>query len=303
MLHTAKPQLVPTMSRLSTGISAFDELLGGGLLPGRLTVVVGATGIGKTQLGLQFAEAGRRQEGRAGIIFDMTARGDSQSHAEYARRMFDWPLEAVNASANPSLADFFNPDRQHGDYLHVFDRRGKRVSRNDLDFDAWHEWRGELNARLNTTIAFFYGNFIRSARRVVIDGVEPVGRPSDSIQLELFEYVYHQILRKDSQWVARDLFREQFRVNAAAIEQAVYDHEQIGCLLLYTSAETLLDELIGRPLDEGDVLANANTIIQLGKIRDGSKVRRALHIAKHRGSAASDEIVPFEITDRGLLLV
>ena len=24
------------------------------------------------------------------------------------------------------------------------------------------------------------------------------------------------------------------------------------------------------------------------------------HIAKHRGSAASDEIVPFEITDRGL---
>ncbi len=83
-------------------------------------------------------------------------------------------------------------------------------------------------------------------------------------------------------------------------EQAQYDHEQIGCLLLYTSAETLLDEFIGRPLDEGDVLANANTIIQLGKIRDGSKVRRALHIAKHRGSAASDEIVPFEITDRGL---
>ena len=39
------------MSRLSTGIAALDELLDGGLLPGRLTVVVGATGIGKTQLG------------------------------------------------------------------------------------------------------------------------------------------------------------------------------------------------------------------------------------------------------------
>ena len=35
-----------------------DELLGGGLLPGTLTVVVGSTGIGKTQLGLQFAQAG-----------------------------------------------------------------------------------------------------------------------------------------------------------------------------------------------------------------------------------------------------
>jgi KaiC/GvpD/RAD55 family RecA-like ATPase len=314
------------MSRLFTGIPALDELLGGGLLPGRLTVVVGATGIGKTQLGLQFAEAGRRQEGRAGIIFDMTARGDSQSHAGYAQRMFDWPLsepsplgrgQGEGAAAedwstftpalsqrergNISLNGFFDPSRHHGDYLHVFDRRGKRVTRGDLDFDAWHEWRGELNARLNTTIAFFYGNFIQGVRRVVIDGVEPVGRPSDSIQLELFEYVYHQILRKDSEWVARDLFREHFRENAAAIGQAQYDHEQIGCLLLYTSGETLLDELIGRPLDEGDVLANANTIIQLGKIRDGSKVRRALHIAKHRGSAASDEIVPFEITDRGLV--
>jgi KaiC/GvpD/RAD55 family RecA-like ATPase len=296
------PNSAFNMSRLSTGIPALDELLGGGLLPGRLTVVVGATGIGKTQLGLLYAETGRRQEGRAGIVFDMTARGDSQSHAEYAGRMFDWPLEPVNASAKPVLTDFFNPDRHHGDYLHVFDRRGKRVTRGDLDFDAWHEWRGELNARLNTTIAFFYGNFIRGVRRAVIDGVEPVGRPSDSIQLELFEYVYHQILRKDSEWVARDLFREQFRENATAIEHTQYDHEQIGCLLLYTSAETMLDELIRRPLDEGDVLANANTIIQLGKIRDGAKVRRALHIAKHRGSAASDEIVPFEITERGLQL-
>ncbi len=89
--------------------------------------------------------------------------------------------------------------------------------------------------------------------------------------MELFEYVYHQILRKDSEWVARDLFRERYRENAAAVEQAQYDPEQIGCMLLYTSAETMLDELIGRPLEEGDVLANANTIIQLGKVRDGSK--------------------------------
>ncbi len=194
----------------------------------------------------------------------------------------------------------FSIPRRPGDYLHVFDRKGKRISRGDLDFDAWHEWRAELAARLNTTIAFFYGNFIRGVRRCVIDGVEPVARASQSIQMELFDYIYHQILRKDSRWVARDLFREQFHTHAEQVEQAHYDHEQIGCLLLYTSAETMLEELIRRPLDEGDVLANANTIIQLGKIHDGPKVRRALHIAKHRGSAASDEIVPFEITAQGL---
>lgn len=290
------------MSRLSTGVPGLDEMLGGGLLPGRLTVVVGASGIGKTQLGLQFAQAGQSQEEHCGIVFDMTARGDSQSQAEYAKRLFDWVLLPA-PSTRPDLDHFFDPQRKHGDYLHVFDRRGKRVTRHDLDFDAWHEWRAELAARLNATIAFFYGNFIQGVRRVVIDGVEPVGRPSDSIQLELFDYVYHQILRKDSEWVARDLFREHFRAHAEEAAEARYDHEQIGCLLLYTSAETMLDDLIRRPLDEGDVLANANTIIQLGKVRDGSEMRRALHIAKHRGSEASGRIVPFEMTDQGLRLV
>ena len=47
-----------TPQRFSTGIPALDELLGGGLVPGTLTVVMGATGIGKTQLGVQFARAG-----------------------------------------------------------------------------------------------------------------------------------------------------------------------------------------------------------------------------------------------------
>lgn len=61
-------------SRLGTGIPALDERLGGGLLPGTLTVIVGGTGSGKTQLGLQFLNAGQAPEGRRGIVFDMTAR-------------------------------------------------------------------------------------------------------------------------------------------------------------------------------------------------------------------------------------
>ncbi|MCC7086773.1 MAG: recombinase RecA [Pirellulales bacterium] len=290
------------MHRLSTGIPRLDEQLDGGLLAGRLTVVVGATGIGKTQLGLQFSEAGTEQEGRRGIVFDMTARGDSQCHIEYAQRMFGRKLVVAETAAKPALDSFFAEGRDYADYLHIFDRRGKRVTRRDLDFDAWHDWQAELTARLAVAIAFFYGNFSQGVRRAVIDGIEPVGKPSDSIQLELFEYVYHQILRKEFDWVARDLFRERYAANAATIELHAYDHQQIGCLLLYTSAETMLEELIRRPLDEGDVLANANTIIQLGKVRDGNKLSRAMHIAKHRGSKASDEIVRFEIGERGIWL-
>src|SRR5688572_27289304 len=83
--------------RHSSGVPGLDDLLGGGLLPGTLTVVVGATGIGKTQLGLAYAAAGAAQEGQRGVVFDCSARGDSQSHAEYARRMFGWELRAMDA--------------------------------------------------------------------------------------------------------------------------------------------------------------------------------------------------------------
>jgi KaiC/GvpD/RAD55 family RecA-like ATPase len=289
-------------TRLATGIDGLDERLGGGLLPGTLTVVVGSTGIGKTQFGLQFARAGREQEGHEGIIFDMTARGDSQSHADYARRMFDWDLTVGDPDGHVDLDHFFDPDRRPGQCMHVFDGQGRRVTRQDLDFEAWHNWQAELARRLNTTIAFFYGNFVRGVRRAIIDGIEPVDRPSDSVQIELFEYIYHQILRKDPEWVARDLFRERYRESAAAVSANSYDPARVGCLLLYTSHETTLDGLIERSLDEGDLLANANTVIHLGKIREGTRFRRAMYISKHRGSACTDEIIPYSIDDHGIRL-
>jgi KaiC/GvpD/RAD55 family RecA-like ATPase len=289
-------------SRLSTGIDGLDACLGGGLLPGTLTVVVGSTGIGKTQFGLQFAHAGTGQEGRPGIIFDMSARGDSQNHADYAARMFGWKLAEAEAAETVRHDGFFDPLRAHGDYLHVFDHAGRRVTRADLEFDAWQDWQAEITRRLNRSIAFFYGNFITGVRRAVVDGIEPADRPSDSIQIELFEYVYHQILRKDPEWVARDLFREHYRANAQAAAEHRYDPETVGCMLLITSHETTLDGLVERPLDEGDVLANANTLVYLGKVRDGTRFRRALYVAKHRGSACPDEILPYRIEDGGIVL-
>jgi KaiC/GvpD/RAD55 family RecA-like ATPase len=289
-----------TLSRQSIGVQAIDELLGGGLIPGTLTVVVGATGIGKTQLGLQFASAGQTQEGQRGLIFDCASRGDSQSHAEYARRMFDWRLTPMNAEKQVDVEHFFAADV--ADYLHIFDYHGRRVTRQDLDWEDWRNWQAELNSRLRAAIAFFYGNFIRGVRRVVIDGIEPADRPGESIQFNLFEYIYHQILRKDPEWVARDLFREAYRRHAEEAAAHVYQPSEIGCLLLYTSRESLLDELISRPLDEGDALSNANTLIYMGKIREGNRMARGLYIAKHRGSACDERIVEYKIGEGGLSL-
>lgn len=287
--------------RMSTGVEGLDAALGGGLIAGALAVVVGASGIGKTQLGLQFLDAGRRQEGHAGIIFDMSARIDSQSHAEYAQRMFDWsPRE--HGHQRFAAAGFFDAERKGSDYLRVFNEQGRRVTQRDLGFDAWHDWQAELAAKLELTIDFFYGNFVRGVRRVVIDGIEPVERQSESIQFELFEYVYHQILRKESAWVARDLFRQSYRTHADLIDRHAYDQGQIGAMLLSTSHETMLDRLIERPLVDGDVLAAANTLVYMGKLRDGDQLTRGLFIAKHRGSACSDEILRYTINDQGLSL-
>lgn len=289
----------PGNSRQSTGVPGLDELLGGGLIPGTLTVVVGATGIGKTQLGIQYAQAGASQEGRRGIVFDCSARGDSQSHAEYARRMFDWRMVAMDAGRSVDVDSFFAAPR-NADYLHIFDYTGRRVTRRDLDWDDWRNWQAELNARLRAAIAFLYGNFTCGVRRVVIDGIEPSDRPGDSIQFHLLEYVYHQVLRKDPEWVARDLFREAYRRHADEAAAHTYDPAAVGAMLLCTSHETMLDDLISRPLSEGDVLSNANTLIYLGKVRDGNRISRGLYIAKHRGSACDERIVPFTIGEQGL---
>ena len=290
------------MTRLRTGIADLDEMLGGGLIPGTLTVVMGATGIGKTQLGLTFANEGKNQEGERGILFDLTSRGDSQNHSDYSQRLCQWKLSEQPVGGQVVPDDVWNPEVARRDYMHIFKQSGKRVTASDMDSDAWREWKYEQAKKLDQAIAFFYGNFVHGVRRCVIDGVEPTTTAADSIQFEMFEYLYHQILRKEHDWVARDLFRVGFRENADRIDANSYDHQDIGCLLLYTSHEVMLDDLITRPIQSGDVLSNANTIILMGKTRDGNKMGRSLHVAKHRGSACDESIVPFEITESGLQL-
>ncbi len=71
-------------------------------------------------------------------------------------------------------------------------------------------------------------------------------------------------------------------------------------MLLATSHEVMLDDLISRPIQSGDVLSNANTIILMGKVRSENRIGRALCIAKHRGSHCDESIAPFKIDGTGL---
>ena len=288
--------------RQAFGIEGLDRMLGGGLLPGTLTVLAGATGAGKTQLGLRWADLGMVAEGARGIICDLSSRGDAQNHDAYARDQFAWDLaeHPGDARIEDLLDRFWDLDRPLGDYFHPFSRGGRRVTRRDLDPDEWHAWKADLARVLRGSAAWFYAHFVRGSRRVVVDGIEPTERFAESIQFEFFEYLYHQVLRKDDDWAAREVFRERFRANADQVAAHRYDHRSIGCLYLYTTPHILLDDLMAQPIGEGDVFSNANTIILMGRTKEAGRMGRSLYIPKHRGSAASDEIRPYRLTDRGL---
>jgi KaiC/GvpD/RAD55 family RecA-like ATPase len=289
-----------TMARLQFGIPALDEALGGGLRAGTLTVLAGATGAGKTQLGLRWANEGRHAEGHRGILCDLTSRGDAQNHAEYARDQFDWRIRTFATDLPMVGQRVWDQSREVGDYFHPFHRAGRRVTRRDVDPEQWHEWKTELARVLRVSVDFFYSNFVRGARRVVVDGIEPTERFSDSIQFEFFEYLYHHILRKEDDWAARELFRERYRAEEANVMAHRYDHQSLGCMYLYTTPHIMLDDLMSQPIGEGDVFSNANTIILMGRIRDGAKMGRGLYVAKHRGSKCREEIIPYRLTDHGV---
>jgi circadian clock protein KaiC len=58
----------PDLEKAPTGISGLDQITGGGLPRGRVTLVAGSAGAGKTLLGLNFLVAGARQYGEPGVL-------------------------------------------------------------------------------------------------------------------------------------------------------------------------------------------------------------------------------------------
>lgn len=279
----------------STGLGFLDELLGGGLQPGTLTVVRGATGVGKTQLGLCFLEAGRHQEGEAGILLDLGSRGDSQQHHEYARRLFDWEL-----SEGPvDLTNPWNGDFQRVDYLNPFGYLGQRVLRDEVNEDQWRAWKLRLNENLKRVLGHCYSHFVHGVRRLVVDGIEPFRTARDSAQIELFEYILHQILRKPHDWVARDLFMGRWQEVKEQVLAHPYDASAIATVFMQTTPETELHQLIAAETMEDDLTTNATTVILMGRLPGAERVERGVFVLKHRGSWCSEEIARFRITREG----
>jgi circadian clock protein KaiC len=94
---SGKKKSAPDKKRMSTGITALDEMMGGGIPEGDSVLIAGSSGTGKTLLASQFIAAGLRA-GEPGIVAVFEERPE-----EYAVRAESFGLELQAPLANGKL--------------------------------------------------------------------------------------------------------------------------------------------------------------------------------------------------------
>jgi hypothetical protein len=167
------------------------------------------------------------------------------------------------------------------------------------EFD-WN-WKATYNHALYTVRPFLYFHFAAGTRRVVVDGVEPMDQPADSIQFWMFDELYRKTIHRDAETLGMEICLPVWK-HREFIDAHRYDEGAVTTLLLVTTEETRLEDLLARKVAVGDIGATANTILVMGSERVGNRLARMLTVVKHRGSAMSDEIVEYRIGSAGLEL-
>jgi hypothetical protein len=234
----------------------------------------------------------------------MNARGDSQQHHAYAARLHGWDLSRWTHSVLP-MADPYPPAEQmRAFYCDALPWVGKlrdyQVPTSDgFEFD-WN-WKAQYNQALYTVRPFVYFHLGAGSRRIVVDGIEPMDVPGDYIQPYVFDDLYRKVIHRDSETLGMEICLPVWQ-HRAFIDAHRYDHAAVTTMLLVTTEETQLEHLIARKVAAGDIGAVANTIVVMGSERVGNRLGRFLCVVKHRGSAKSDEIAEYRVTERGFEL-
>jgi hypothetical protein len=239
-------------------------------------------------------------------VLDMNGRGDSQQHDEYSARLFDWSLKEWTHAVAPMTDPYPPPDQMEAFYSNALKWVGRvrdfQVPTPDGSYEFDWNWKAMYNHALYTVRPFLYFHFAAGTRRVVVDGVEPMDTPADSIQFFMFDELYRKTIHRDAETLGMEICLPVWK-HREFIDGHRYDHAAITTLLLVTTEETRLEDLLARKVATGDIGATANTILVMGSERMGSRLARMLCVVKHRGSAMSDEIVEYRIGAGGLELL
>lgn len=108
MVSEEETDLDPVLGRVKTGIEAFDDLVMGGLPRGRMTIVGGTPGSGKTVFATQFLAHGIADLGETGVFVTF-----EESPAEIAVNMasFGWDIGRWRAAGKLAFVDASPRDR------------------------------------------------------------------------------------------------------------------------------------------------------------------------------------------------
>lgn len=89
--------------KVKTGVTGLDEMLDGGLIPGRTYVVSGASGTGKTTLALQFLIEGTRRGERVMYV----ALDEPPNEVKENARSYNWDITRVQVfDATPDILNY-----------------------------------------------------------------------------------------------------------------------------------------------------------------------------------------------------
>ena len=168
------------------------------------------------------------------------------------------------------------------------------------EFD-WN-WKATYNHALYTVRPFLYFHFAAGSRRVVVDGVEPMDSPADSIQFYMFDELYRKTIHRDAETLGMEICLPvwQHREFIDAHLLSAHRHHHACCWSpprrrgWKTCWPARWRRATSAPPPTPSWCWAASG--------SGSRLARMLCVVKHRGSAMSDEIVEYRVTDRGFTL-
>jgi KaiC/GvpD/RAD55 family RecA-like ATPase len=90
------------LTRVSSGIPGLDEMIGGGFPKGRVTLVLGGPGSGKTILGVQFIVSGIRQHDENAVLVSLD---EPKQHLYQEMSTLGWDLAGMESNRKLAFVD------------------------------------------------------------------------------------------------------------------------------------------------------------------------------------------------------
>jgi hypothetical protein len=283
-----------------------NAILGGGVLPGTMVLIRGARGAGKTKLALGFAARGHDEEGRRGLVLDLSLKGDEQRHRPYAKVQSGWSLGPWDLD-RPKILKKWPSERTVAarGYFHMAasDYEVESVDRDRLTFEEFEALNHRFDYRMALLEPFLFFHRYYGARRIIVDGLEPTGDPRGSVQHRLLHRLYARLLQASPGDLGREALRQGYGRSRARVARARFQARDAAVLVLETSQETSLDRLIRARVPPGALDPLATTVILMGERDLGDRVVPAVFVAKHRGAARDGRKLPLRLSARGVQVV